>query len=78
MNVTLEISMKDILIALSDDSQDPIFNQALSLASSKEKQSQLDYLLLFEESFEEINTDGLSRLSSPRIFGNIDFFLKLI
>ena len=77
MNVTLEISMKDILIALSDDSQDPIFNQALSLASSKEKQSQLDYLVLFEESFEEINTDGLSRLSSPRIFGNKDLRDKI-
>ena len=53
MNVTLEISMKDILIALSDNSQDPIFNQALQLASSKEKASQLDYLDLFESSFKE-------------------------
>ena len=47
MNVTLEISMKDILIALSDNSQDPVFNKALQEASSKEKESQLDYLELF-------------------------------
>ena len=37
MNVTLEISMKDILIALSDNSKDPVFNKALSIASEKEK-----------------------------------------
>ena len=48
MNVTLEISMHDILIALSDNSQDPVFNQALKVALEKEKNSQLDYLELFE------------------------------
>tara|TARA_B100001250_G_scaffold189598_1_gene162859 strand:+ start:2335 stop:5274 length:2940 start_codon:yes stop_codon:yes gene_type:complete len=77
MNVTLEISMKDILIALSDNSQDPIFNQALALAASKEKESQLDYLELFEIAFEELNTAGMSRLSSPRIFGNKDLRDKI-
>ena len=77
MNVTLEISMKDILIALSDDSQDPIFNKALMLASSKEKESQLDYLELFEAAFEELNTAGSSTLSSPRIFGNKDLRDKI-
>ena len=40
MNVTLEISMRDILVALSDNSKDPIFNDALKQASSKEKASQ--------------------------------------
>ena len=77
MNVTLEISMKDILIALSDNSQDPVFNQALQLASTKEKNSQLDYLELFENSFKELNTAGMSRLASPRIFGNKDLRDKI-
>jgi len=77
MNVTLEISMKDILISLSDNSQDPVFNQALKLASSKEKDSQLDYLELFESSFKQLNSAQMSRLSSPRIFGNKDLRDKI-
>ncbi|MDC0189425.1 protein translocase subunit SecDF [Flavobacteriales bacterium] len=79
MNVTLEISMKDILIALSDNSKDPIFNQALSFASTRESDSQLDYLSLFESAFNELNeTAAIStRLSSPRIFGNKDLRDKI-
>ena len=79
MNVTLEISMKDILIALSDNSKDPIFNQALTLASSSESDSQLDYLTLFENAFNELNQNAAisSRLSSPRIFGNKDLRDKI-
>ena len=79
MNVTLEISMKDILIALSDNSQNPIFNQALQVASEKEKSSQLDYLALFESAFSELNSTSpmSTRLSSPRIFGNKDLRDKI-
>ena len=79
MNVTLEISMKDILIALSDNSQNPIFNQALQIASEKEKSSQLDYLELFESAFNELNSNSpmSTRLSSPRIFGNKDLRDKI-
>ena len=79
MNVTLEISMKDILMALSDNSIDPIFNQALQLASEQEKDSQLDYLTLFENSFKELNSNSQmsTRLSSPRIFGNKDLRDKI-
>ena len=79
MNVTLEISMHDILIALSDNSKDPIFNQALKLALEQEKNSQLDYLTLFENSFKELNSNAAmsARLSSPRIFGNKDLRDKI-
>ncbi len=77
MNVTLEISMRDILVALSDNSKDPIFNDALKQASSKEKSSQLDYLELFANSFEELNVNNMSRLASPRIFGNKDLRDKI-
>ena len=79
MNVTLEISMKDILIALSDNSKDPVFNKALSIASEKEKISQEDYLSLFEKEFTKLNAESnmSSRLSSPRIFGNKDLRDKI-
>ncbi len=79
MNVTLEISMKDILIALSDNSKDPVFNKALSIASEKEKISQEDYLSLFEKEFIKLNAESnmSSRLSSPRIFGNKDLRDKI-
>tara|TARA_B100000902_G_scaffold352528_1_gene363335 strand:- start:183 stop:3044 length:2862 start_codon:yes stop_codon:yes gene_type:complete len=75
MNVTLEISMRDILVALSDKSQDPIFNKALVDASKSEKNSQLDYLTLFEQSFKELNSNNISRLS--KIFGNKDLRDKI-
>ena len=79
MNVTLEISMRDILIALSDNSSDPIFNKSLQIASEKETDSQLDYLTLFEDVFNELNKSSSmsTRLSSPRIFGNKDLRDKI-
>ncbi|MBL31651.1 MAG: protein translocase subunit SecDF [Flavobacteriales bacterium] len=77
MNVTLEISMRDILIALSDNSQDPIFNQALKQASEQEINSQEDYLALFETAFKEVDINGSTRLSDPRIFGNKDLRDKI-
>ena len=79
MNVTLEISMKDILISLSGNSPDVIFNEALLLASSKETNSQLDYIELFANAFKEINanTPQPSRLSAPNIFGNKDLRDKI-
>ena len=63
MNVTLEISMRDILIALSGESKDPVFNQALQIASQKETNSQDNYLDLFLMSscsfFDSINNNCL-------------------
>ncbi|MDO8897445.1 MAG: protein translocase subunit SecD, partial [Bacteroidales bacterium] len=62
MNVVLEVSVKDIIIALGGNSKDPVFTQAIELAIEKQKNSQKDFVTLFGESFNEI--DPNARLAS--------------
>ena len=54
MNVTLEVSVVDILRALSSNSADKTFNDAIKLAIEKQKSSPKDFMLLFQESFDEL------------------------
>ena len=59
MNVTLEVSVADILRALSGYNNSPEFVQALQLASERQKtNSQVQYLDLFVTAFEEVNPGG--------------------
>jgi SecD/SecF fusion protein len=59
MNVTLEVSVADILRALSGYNNSPEFVQALQMASERQKtNSQVDYLDLFVKAFEEVNPQG--------------------
>ncbi len=58
MNVTLEISSADIIKALSGNSRNPVFVQALEKAAEKERTSQTDFLTLFAESFNEIDPNA--------------------
>ncbi len=53
MNVTLEVSVKDIVKALSGDSQDPIFLEAMELATKRQEESKGDFVTLFGQAFEE-------------------------
>ncbi len=62
MNVTMEVSVPDIIRALSGYNQDPVFNQALKLALEKEKTSTADFVDIFIESFRE--TDPNAKLAS--------------
>ena len=56
MNVILEVSIRDIIKALSNYSQDPIFNASLQAADKKMKNSQEDYLDVFYRSYSQINS----------------------
>ena len=58
MNVTLEVSVKDIVKALSHDSQDPTFLQAMELASKRQQQSKGDFVTLFGEAYKEIDPNA--------------------
>ena len=58
MNVTLQVQVKDLIKALSDNNEDPTFNEALSLAVAKQKDSQDDFVTLFDQSWNEINPGG--------------------
>lgn len=59
MNVTLEVSVADILRALSGYNNSPEFAQALQLATERQKtNSQVQYLDLFVTAFEEVSPQG--------------------
>jgi len=73
MNVILEVSVEDILKALSNYSTDKSFNAALASARAQQKQSQTDYLTLFGRAFQEIAPDA--KLAS--IFGTVEMKEKI-
>ena len=58
MNVTLEIQVKDIIRAMSNNSTDTTFVKALARADELQKNSQDDYVTLFGRAFEEINPNA--------------------
>lgn len=55
MNVILEVSVEDILRALSNHSTNKTFNDAIARAKTLQTQSQADFLTLFGRAFQEIN-----------------------
>ena len=55
MNVMLEISVEDVVRALSNDSQDPVFNAALSQARSEQKTSAEDFITLFSRAYADLS-----------------------
>ncbi|AYN68864.1 protein translocase subunit SecDF [Euzebyella marina] len=68
INVTLQISVKDILKGLANDSKNPIFNKALADADAASKNSDNTYVELFFEAWDDIS--GETKLASPDIFAN--------
>ena len=68
MNVTLEISVDDLIRALSNYNNDSTFNAALARAREMQSGSQEDFVTLFGRAFEEI--DPNARLAS--IFLTLD------
>lgn len=72
MNVTLEVSVGDILKILANESTDATFNEAIHRANQKQSDSQKDYIEDFVSAFNEVNTANETNvlLSSPRIFGH--------
>ncbi|MDP3681325.1 MAG: protein translocase subunit SecDF [Flavobacterium sp.] len=68
INVILQISVKDILKGLSNNSKNPIFNKSLADATANQKGNQ-SYLDAFYDAFDE-NSKGTVKLASPDIFAN--------
>ncbi|HEX9980428.1 MAG TPA: protein translocase subunit SecDF [Flavobacterium sp.] len=68
INVQLQISVKDILKGLANNSNDPVFNKALDEAT-KNKQGNEDYLDAFFNEFDRAS-NGTTKLASPDIFAN--------
>ncbi len=66
INVTLQISVKDILKGLANNTKSPVFNKALADADAASKNSDDTYIELFFEAFDAIKGD--TKLASPDIF----------
>jgi SecD/SecF fusion protein len=67
INAILQVSVKEVLKSLANDSKNESFNTALEAADVRLKQSNENYLDLFFEEFEKIAGD--TKLSNPSIFG---------
>ncbi len=73
MNVTMAVSVPDVIRALSGYNQDPTFVKALQKAINKEKTSTRDFVDLFSESFKE--TDPNAKLAA--IFNTVELKDKI-
>ncbi|RYY21663.1 MAG: protein translocase subunit SecD, partial [Sphingobacteriaceae bacterium] len=58
MNVTMQISLAELVKSLSDNNTDQAFNQALANAEAQSKTSQQDYISLFVNAYEKLNPNG--------------------
>lgn len=68
INVILEISVKDIIKGLANNSKNPVLNQALDKAT-KDRQGNQDYLDAFFIAFDNVSK-GSTKLASPELFTN--------
>ena len=68
MNVTMEVSVPDILDALSGHNETPNYKEAMAMARQKQKSSGADFVTLFIESYKEVDPNGqLASTKSPLI-----------
>ncbi len=73
MNVTMEVSVADVVRGMSGNSTNPVFTKAMALANEKQKNSQENFVTLFGESFKQI--DPNAKLSA--IFGRMELRDKI-
>ncbi len=71
INVTLEVSVKDVLKTLSNNSKNPTFNRALERAT-KERKGNQDYLDAFFDAF-AAESNGTIKMASAEAFYNRTF-----
>ncbi len=58
MNVTMEVSVPDIIRVLSGNNTSETFTKAMALAQEKQKSSGTDFVTLFIESFKEVDPNA--------------------
>lgn len=75
MNVTMEVSVVDIIKAMANNSKDKTFVAAIEKAKEMQKNSDKDFVTLFGKAFQEI--DPNAQLSSPEIFGTLEMKDKI-
>jgi SecD/SecF fusion protein len=70
INVILEISVRDILLGLANNTQDPLFNKALADAKNNQKGNQTYIDAFFEAWDGAVSSQAGAKLASPDIFLN--------
>ncbi|MDA3818285.1 MAG: protein translocase subunit SecDF [Prolixibacteraceae bacterium] len=75
MNVTLEVSLVDMVRSLSNNSSDSTFNAALKLAQQYQENSQEGFIDLFGRAYEEIDPDAklAANFLTPELKERINF-----
>ena len=58
MSVTMQISLNELVKKLSNNNNDPVFNQALAAATTDAITDQKDYVTLFVNEYEKLNPNG--------------------
>jgi SecD/SecF fusion protein len=68
MNVTLEVSVAEIIRGMADNNPDQKFNVALTKAAENQKTSNKDFITLFGEAYNELDKSptGLARIFGTR------------
>jgi SecD/SecF fusion protein len=67
MSVTMQVSLKELVLKLSDNNPDVVFNQALNNAVVDSRTNQTDYITLFANEYEKLNPNGkLAAIFSTR------------
>ena len=73
MNIMLQVQLKDLVRALSNNNETPQFTKALQLAEEREVESRQDFITLFAQAWEEVAPG--QRLST--IFGTYELKDKI-
>jgi SecD/SecF fusion protein len=75
MNVTLEISVADIIRSLSNKKNDPTFTKALEQATIRFKKEPKDFVTIFGEEFRRINPSErlASNFQTIELKGKVDY-----
>ncbi len=76
MNITLQISVEDMIRSLANNSNDTTFLKALELAKQREATSNKDFITLFGEAFHELDPNAkLATIfaTSPQLKDKINF-----
>ena len=68
MNVTLEVMVVDVVKALSNNSKDTLFNTAIANTLNAQKNSQEDFVSLFEKEYEKLSpNNGLAVIFTSQL-----------
>ena len=79
MNVILEVSVRDILKEIANNTTNIVFNEAIKLADENAANSQDNYLDNFFAAFDQVNQERAANLSlsDPAVFGTKEMNDKL-